>query len=89
MPSPLEGVIVIPHAEHLHAKSRKALESFMAAGGTVYTGGNSTLGLPGLKKLPGQVKSRRKTPCTSLLPSWSEVKYVQKRVPSAMWAKST
>jgi hypothetical protein len=45
-------VIVIPYVEHLHAKSRKALESFLARGGIVYVGANSTLDLPGVRKLP-------------------------------------
>ena len=45
-------VIIIPYVEHLHTKSRKALQSFMADGGTVYVGANSTLELPGVKKLP-------------------------------------
>ena len=45
-------VIIIPYVEHLHRDSRKGLETFMARGGTVYVGANSTLDLPGIKKLP-------------------------------------
>ena len=44
--------IVIPYVEHLHAKSSKALTAYMARGGTVYVGANSTLDLAGVKKLP-------------------------------------
>jgi hypothetical protein len=45
-------VIVIPYVEHLHAKSCRALQDFMARGGEVYVGANSTLDLPGIRKLP-------------------------------------
>lgn len=45
-------VLVIPYVEHLHARSRRALEAFLAAGGKVYVGANSTLELPGVQKLP-------------------------------------
>jgi|GEM_PF-2398729 len=45
-------VIVIPYVEYLHPKTTAALQSFMAKGGTVYVGSNSTLDLPGIKKLP-------------------------------------
>ena len=44
--------LVIPYVEHLHAKSRAALAAFQAAGGTVYVGANSTLDLPGARRLP-------------------------------------
>lgn len=45
-------VLVIPYAEHLHRRSRLALEKFIAGGGQVYTGANSPLEMPGLKRLP-------------------------------------
>ena len=45
-------IIVIPYVEHLHRRSREAIESFVAGGGIVYIGANSTLDLPGVKKLP-------------------------------------
>ncbi|MBI3921647.1 MAG: hypothetical protein HY318_09540, partial [Armatimonadetes bacterium] len=38
-------VLIIPYVEHLHARSQKALESFMRQGGTVYVGANSTFNL--------------------------------------------
>jgi hypothetical protein len=38
--------------EHLHKKSLAKLEQFIAAGGKVYIGGNSTLELAGAEKLP-------------------------------------
>ena len=44
--------IVIPYVEHLRPSSRKALARYMAAGGVVYVGADSTLDLPGIKKLP-------------------------------------
>ena len=44
--------IIIPYVEQLHPKSRAALEEFMAKGGVVYVGEDSTLDLPGIKKLP-------------------------------------
>jgi hypothetical protein len=44
--------IVIPYVEHLHTKSRRAMEEYIANGGTVYIGANSTLDLKGAKKLP-------------------------------------
>ena len=45
-------VLVIPYVEHLHAKSRQRLKAYIEKGGTVYVGANSTLDLPGIKKLP-------------------------------------
>jgi hypothetical protein len=44
--------LIIPYVEHLHAKSRKALEGYIARGGQVYVGANSTLELPRIVKLP-------------------------------------
>lgn len=45
-------VLVIAYVEHLQKDTRKALEKFIARGGTVYIGSNSTLEMPGVKKLP-------------------------------------
>ena len=45
-------VIVIPYVEHLHPKSIERLETFMASGGKVLAGANSTLALEGIQKLP-------------------------------------
>jgi len=44
--------IVIPYVEHLHASTREALAGFIARGGKVYLGANSTLDLPGAECLP-------------------------------------
>ena len=44
--------IVIPYVEHLHATSRRALEEYIANGGIVYLGKNSTLDLEGARRLP-------------------------------------
>ena len=44
--------LIIPYVEHLHASSRKALEGYIARGGKVYVGANSTLELPGVERLP-------------------------------------
>ncbi len=45
-------VLVFPYVEHLHARTRAALTAYMARGGVVYVGANSTLDLPGIRKLP-------------------------------------
>ncbi|MFA6567637.1 MAG: glutamine amidotransferase [Victivallales bacterium] len=44
--------IVIPYVEHLHASSRSVLEKYIADGGIVYLGANSTLALKGAIRLP-------------------------------------
>jgi hypothetical protein len=44
--------LIIPYVEHLHASSRKALAGYIARGGKVYVGANSTLELPGVERLP-------------------------------------
>jgi hypothetical protein len=44
--------LIIPYAEHLHARSRKAIEAYIARGGKVYVGANSTLELKGIEILP-------------------------------------
>ena len=44
--------LVIPYAEHLHARTREALERFIAGGGKVYVGANCSLELSGAAKLP-------------------------------------
>lgn len=47
-----QKVLVFPYVEHLHARTIAALKAFLARGGIVYVGANSTLDLPGLRKLP-------------------------------------
>jgi len=54
-------VIIIPYVEHLHAKSRKRLAEFMADGGKVYVGADSTLQLAGVEKLPVAFDAKFKT----------------------------
>ncbi|MCX5660320.1 MAG: hypothetical protein NTW19_11445 [Planctomycetota bacterium] len=45
-------VLVIPYVEHLHYKTRAALEKYIAGGGLVFTGANSPLEMPGVRRLP-------------------------------------
>jgi len=44
--------LVVPYAEYLHSKTRRALAQFIVNGGRVYLGANSTVELAGAEKLP-------------------------------------
>jgi hypothetical protein len=50
--------LVFPYVEHLHAKTRAALAQFVARGGKVFVGANSTIELPGAEKLPVSFDSK-------------------------------
>jgi len=72
--------IIIPYAEHLHAKTRAALRKFMADGGVVYVGANSTFELSGIKKLPISFD----TMFTTIFPKDKPKEWNQRRVHNYM-----